>query len=134
MNQRASHFSLGNTNQTGASIYAQDYTRKPHPERDPNFKVIDPFKGNSINPSGKSNFSTTNNAAYRNWNSVEKAGLDKEKLKDLRAHHFNLGSYNPNQATTTNQFYHNPKEISSDALKNREESKNRMRAHYHDFK
>lgn len=28
MNQRASHFVLGNTNQPGGSIYTQDYVRK----------------------------------------------------------------------------------------------------------
>lgn len=49
MNQRATHFVLGSTDQPGGSIYTKDYTKK-HAEHDPNFKVMDPFKGNSINP------------------------------------------------------------------------------------
>jgi hypothetical protein len=99
---------LGNTNQGGASIYTQDYTPKKA-KHDPNFKFTNPFKGNAINPDGKFNCSTTNNAMYRNWNSVDKVGLDKDKLRDLRSHHFQLGNYNPNQISTTNQFYHNHK-------------------------
>lgn len=52
----------------------------------------------------------------------------------MKNHHFNLGSYNPTQSATTNQYYYDPKEINNDALKNMEEAKNRMRSHYHDFK
>lgn len=57
---------------------------------------------------------------YKNWDGAEKAGLDKDKLNDLRTHHFNLGSYNPNQATTTHQHYYDKKQITPDALMNRE--------------
>lgn len=46
---------------------------------------------------------------YKNWGNAEKAGLDKDKLKDLRTHHFNLGSYNPNESNTTHQFYYDRK-------------------------
>lgn len=108
MNQRASHFVLGGSNQPGASIYTQDYTRK-QAEQDPNYKIIDPFKGNSINPQNKSTFSTTNNAMLKNWGTVDKAALDKDKLKDLRTHHFNLGTYNTSNSSTTNQHYFNEK-------------------------
>lgn len=108
MNQRASHFVLGSVGQVGGSIYTKDYPPKKA-DHDPNFKVMDPFKGNAINPNTKSNFSTTNNAMYKNWGNADKAGLDQDKLKDLRTHHFNLGSYNPNQATTTHQYYYDKK-------------------------
>ena len=107
MNQRASHFVLGTAGQAGSSIYVQDYTRK-QAAHDPNYKALDPFKGNSINPQDKpSSFSTTNNAMYKNWGPTDKAALDKDKLKDLRTHHFNLGTYNTSLSSTTNQHYYN---------------------------
>lgn len=46
---------------------------------------------------------------YKDWGTNGHASLDKEKLKDLRAHHFNLGNYNPGQSLTTNQQYLNAK-------------------------
>jgi len=108
MNQRASHFKLGNVSQEAASIYTIDYTKKKT-EIDSEFKAQNPFRGSSINNTGKTNFSTTNNAMYKNWGTGEHASLDKDKLKDLRAHHFNLGTYNPTQSLTTNQHYLNAK-------------------------
>lgn len=94
--------------QEPASIYTVDYTKKKA-EHDPNFKVLNPFRGSSILQNGKSSFSTTNNAMYKDWGTNGHASLDKEKLKDLRAHHFNLGNYNPGQSLTTNQQYLNAK-------------------------
>jgi hypothetical protein len=45
------------------------------------------------------------------------------------------GNYNNKLSqATTNQYYHNQKEISNEAGKTSEEQKNRMRAHNHDFK
>jgi hypothetical protein len=71
---------------------------------------------------------------YKAWDNVEKAKLDDNKLHELKTHHFKLGSYNPNDILTTNKIYHNKKEITDEASKNKEESKNKMRSHYHDFK
>jgi len=76
MNQRASHFTLGNTTQDPRSVYTQSYTPKKA-NVDSNFKVVDPFRGNTINPSDKNSFATTNNATYKNWDNCQKAGLDK---------------------------------------------------------
>lgn len=70
----------------------------------------------------------------KDWGQIPKAALDPSKLNELKGHHFKLGSYHPDQAYTSNNYFHNRKEISSDAVKNREEGKNKMRAHYHDFK
>ena len=69
MNQRASHFVLGSTNQAGGSMYTKDYIRQ-QAEKDPNYKILNPFKGNSINPSNPSSFTTTNNAMLKNWGNV----------------------------------------------------------------
>ena len=108
MNQRASHFTLGNTGDNPGSIYKKDYTRKAA-SQDKDFRFVDPFKGKSINPANQSSFSTTNNALFRDWGAVDKAALDPTKLKELRGHHFNLGSYNPDDLYTTNKHYHNRK-------------------------
>ena len=95
---------------------------------------MDPFKGNSINPPNQPSFSTTNKALYKDWGQTQKAALDEAKLKDLRTHHFNLGSYNTNSIATTNKQFYNQKTLTGDASKDMEESKNRMRSHNHDFK
>ena len=55
-------------------------------------------------------------------------------MRELRTHHFKLGSYQPNDAYTTNKIYHDRKHLSGEASKTQEESKNKMRAHYHEFK
>ena len=133
MNQRATHFVLGNTNQSGASVYTSDFPPKKA-NHDSEFRVTDPFKGNSINPPNPSSFSTTNNALYKNWGNTQKAALDDKKLKDLRTHHFQLGTYNTSSIPTTNNQYYDRKDLTGDASKDMEESKNRMRAHNHDFK
>lgn len=46
---------------------------------------------------------------FKNWGTIDKAALDKDKLKDLRTHHFQLGSYNTSNSATTNQHYYNEK-------------------------
>lgn len=66
MNQRATHFVLGSTGQPGGSIYTVDYTRK-QAEHDPNYKVLDPFKGSALNQNYKGNFATTNKTMLKNW-------------------------------------------------------------------
>ena len=107
---------LGSTGQPGGSIYTHDYTKKAA-SQDTEFKILDPFKGNSINPPNGSSFATTNNALYKNWGNVERAALDEKKLKELRTHHFNLGSYNTNTIETTNKQHFNRKELTGDANK-----------------
>lgn len=82
--------------------------------------MVDPFKGNNINPVGKSSYGTTNNALYKDWGKVDRAGLDEKKLHDLRSHHFNLGNYGGDQNSTTHKLYYDKKELTSDATKNRE--------------
>ena len=107
-NQRATHFILGNTNQDGLSVYKHDYIKKAA-NHDIDYQQIDPFKGNNINPSGKGNFSTTNNALFKDWGKVEVAALDQKKLQDLRSHHFNLGNYNGDPNSTTHKLYYDKK-------------------------
>lgn len=132
MNQRATHFNLGNNSQNYGSVYHKDYNPK---QADPNqIKGPNPFRSNSVNIGEKGSFTTTNKMLYKAWDNVEKAKLDDQKLHELRTHHFKLGSYQPNDILTTNKIYHDKKQITGEASKNQEESKNKMRAHYHDFK
>jgi hypothetical protein len=81
-----------------------------------------------------SHFATTSQAMLKAWGNAERAKLSEEKLHELKTHHFKLGSYEPAHTVTTNQNYHNQKPLSGEASKTQEESKNKMRAHYHDFK
>jgi len=46
------------------------------------------------------------------WDNREIAKLDDSKLKELRTHHFKLGTYNPHDSLTTNKLYHDRKNIS----------------------
>ena len=87
-----------------------------------------------MNNTNNSSFATTNNALLKNWGDIEKAALNPDKLKELKGHHFHLGSYYPEDLYTSNKHFHNKKELTFDALKNKEESKIKMRAHFHDFK
>lgn len=132
MNQRATHFQLGNTSQNYGSIYVKDYGPKqanPNQPTGPN-----PFRSSSLNVGEKGSFSTTNKMLYKAWERPEVAKLEDDKLKELKSHHFKLGSYQPNDTYTTNKIYHDRKHLSGEASKTQEESKNKMRAHYHDFK
>ncbi len=132
MNQRATHFQLGNNPQNFSSVYKKDYDAK---QAEPNEnKGANPFRSSSVNNVDKGSFATTNKMLYKAWDNAEKARLDDSKLHELKTHHFKLGSYTPNDILTTNKIYHNPKEITNEASKNKEESKNKMRSHYHDFK
>lgn len=47
MNQRASHFSLGNTSQPFGSVYAKDYG--PKAAENNQIKTNNPFRGSSLN-------------------------------------------------------------------------------------
>jgi hypothetical protein len=132
-NQRASHFILGTEGQTFGSSYDKQYTPKRNSLGHAG-KSSNVFEANNINPQNKQSFSTTNHAVFKDWGQVPKATLNEKKLKELKGHHFHLGSYHPDEVYTSNNYYHNKKLITSDALKNREEGKNKMRAHYHDFK
>ena len=89
-------------------MYTCDYLPKKA-NHDSEFKVTDPFKGSSINPPNESSFSTTNKALYKDWGNTQRAALDDAKLKDLRTHHFNLGTYNTNLIPTTNKQFHDKK-------------------------
>lgn len=132
MNQRSSHFQFGNTSQNYKSVYVKDYAAK---QPDQNVvQVTNPFRGGSLPHEGKGSFITTNKTLFRAWDHVEKSKLDDDKLKELKSHHFKLGTYAPNEAMTTNKLYHDRKLISEEASKNQEESKNKMRGHNHDFK
>jgi len=107
MNQRATHFNLGNTSQTYGSTYHKDYDPKyaeQNKEKGPN-----PFRGSSLNAGEKGSFSTTNKMLYKAWDNVEKAKLDDQKLHELKTHHFKLGNYNPSEVYTTNKIYHDRK-------------------------
>ena len=97
-------------------------------------QVTNPFRGTSLGNQDKSYFTTTNKVLLKAWDNAEIAKLDDKKLKELRSHHFKLGSYNPNEAMTTNKIYYDTKPITGEASKNQEESKKNMRGHHHDFK
>ena len=107
MNQRASHFSLGNTTPVPGSIYAKDFGPKV-PENN-SVKPNNPFRGGSLNHGDHGSFATTNKTLLKAWDHAERAKLDDDKLKELKTHHFKLGSYAPGHALTTNKIYHNPK-------------------------
>ncbi len=107
MNQRASHFSLGNTSQPLGSVYAKDFGPKVS-ENNP-VKVNNPFRGGSLNHGEPGSFATTNKTLLKAWDHAERAKLDDDKLRELKTHHFKLGSYAPGQALTTNKIYHSPK-------------------------
>jgi hypothetical protein len=132
MNQRATHFNLGSSSQNYGTVYHKDYNPK---QGEPNeVKAANPFRSSSLGGGEKGCFATTNKMLYRAWDNVDKAKLDDQKLHELKTHHFKLGSYTPTDVFTTNKIYHDRKPISGEASKNQEESKNKMRAHYHDFK
>lgn len=99
---------MGDMPNNPRSIYNKDYLPKSANKPD-RHRSIDPFQGKAINPPHKSSFTTTNNTLLQNWGSVNKAGLDETKLKELRGHHFNLGNYDPSDIYTTNKHYHNRK-------------------------
>jgi hypothetical protein len=132
MNQRGSHFQLGSTSQNYQSVYHKDYDKKQAQNNHVN--VSNPFRGGSLSHNDKGYFTTTNKVLMKAWDNAEVAKLDDAKLKELRTHHFKLGTYNPHEAVTTNKLYHDRKHISGEASKNQEESKNKMRGHNHDFK
>lgn len=132
MNQRASHFQLGNTSQNYHSVYAKDYTPKETVANQ--VQVTNPFRGASLQNDSKGNFATTNKTLLRAWDQTEIAKLDDQKLKELRTHHFKLGNYAPKDTYTTSQVFHDKKTSTGEASKNQEESKNKMRGHNHNFK
>jgi hypothetical protein len=132
MNQRGTHFQLGTNSQNYQSVYHQDYPKKKN-EGNP-VTVSNPFRSSSLGPQEKGHFVTTNKVLFRAWDTAEVAKLDDSKLKELRAHHFKLGNYNPSEAVTTNKQFFDKKHISGEAAKTQELSKNKMRGHNHDFK
>lgn len=79
MNQRASHFSLGNTSGALGSVYAKDYG--PKAAENNQIKVNNPFRGSSLNQGEAGSFATTNKTLLRAWDNVERAKLDDDKLK-----------------------------------------------------
>ena len=93
MNQRGTHFQLGNTSQNYQSVYHKDYEKKQGQMNQVN--VRNPFRGSSLNHNDKGYFTTTNKVLMRAWDNSEIAKLDDTKLKELRNHHFKLGTYNP---------------------------------------
>lgn len=132
MNQRSSHFQLGNTPQNYWSVYGKDYTAKETVQNQ--VPVTNPFRGSSLKQEERGSFATTNKTLLRAWDQTEVAKLDDQKLKELRSHHFKLGSYAPKESMTTNQTFHDRKTLNGEASKNQEESKNKMRGHNHNFK
>jgi hypothetical protein len=74
MNQRASHFSLGNTSQPFGSVYAKDYG--PKAAENNQIKANNPFRGSSINHGEAASFATTNKTLLKAWDHVEKAKLE----------------------------------------------------------
>lgn len=118
MNQRATHFNLGNNSQPYSSIYHKDYNAKQAELASAN--TNNPFRSNSLGVGEKGSFATTNKTLLRAWDNVEKAKLDDQKLHELKTHHFKLGSYSPNEVITTNKIYHDRKPISGEASLNQE--------------
>lgn len=137
MNQRASHFVLGSAGQPYGSIYTKDYVKKEAENGNNQPKQLiatNPFRSSSVNNSDKRVLSTTNKTMFPAWDGAEMARMDPNKLAELKGHHFKLGGYAPGQTLTTHKDHYNRKQGSGEAAKNQEESKAKMRAHYHDFK
>ena len=59
----------------------------------------------------KGSFATTNKTLLKAWDNSERVKLSDDKLKELKSSHFKLGSYNPQEAMTTNKIYHDRKPI-----------------------
>lgn len=78
MNQRATHFNLGNNSQPYSSIYHKDYNPKQADPAPAN--ANNPFRSSSLGVVEKGSFATTNKTLLRAWDNVEKAKLDDQKL------------------------------------------------------
>ena len=81
---------------------------------------------------GEGQYTTTNRAQYPHWKNHEVAKLEEDKQRDLKTHHFNLGTYHQ-QSETTNKYFHNTKPL-QERSKGFEAEKIKMRSHNHDFK
>ncbi|KAL4505331.1 hypothetical protein ABPG72_002393 [Tetrahymena utriculariae] len=134
-NLRATHFTLGNNPDNPYKTVNRDSYKPVSSEniesqgeklalRNSHFILGDYNKPGFYN--------TMHNIHYPYHKGAQGAKLEEEKRRDLRTHHFQLGSYGPTIKTSNNLVY-NQKPLQKDLQHERDAQKAKMRAHHHNF-